>query len=207
MGEPFANYDRVLTTTRRLIADFGIGARHITISTVGLVPQMRRLAEEGLQVGLALSLHAANDTLRDELVPINKRHPIPELIDACQWFRRQTGRRVSIEWAMIDGVNDRPQDAAELIDVATKARAHVNLIPLNPTPGWPTVGSPKERIHQFAREVRDAGVNVTVRANRGTDIDAACGQLAGSSDAQPAIVGPTPVSLRPGNWPAPEPPS
>ena len=183
MGEPLANYDRVLEATRRLIGDFGVGARHITISTVGLVPQMLRFAEEGLQVGLALSLHAANDTLRNELVPINRRHPIDDLVAACQLFRERTGRRVSIEWAMIDGVNDRPSDAAELVSVARRAQAHVNLIPLNPTPGYPTVGSPPERIAEFTARLRASGVNVTVRRNRGTDIDAACGQLAARSDS------------------------
>jgi len=203
MGEPMANYDRVLEATRRLIVDFGIGARHITISTVGLVPQMLRLAEEGLQVGLALSLHAANDTLRNELVPVNRRHPISELVAACQLFRQHTGRRVSIEWAMIDGVNDRPQDADELAAVAVAARAHVNLIPLNPTPGWPTVGSPRNRIVEFADRLRQAGIAATIRQNRGTDIDAACGQLAGSrpranSGSEPgaAADGPTSVQLR-----------
>jgi 23S rRNA (adenine2503-C2)-methyltransferase len=192
MGEPMANYERVLEVTRRLINDFEIGARRITISTVGLVPQMLRLAEEGLQVGLALSLHAANDELRNELVPVNRRHPISDLVAACQLFRERTGRRVSLEWAMIDGVNDRPVDAAELSTVARKARAHVNLIPLNPTPGWPTVGSPAPRIAEFADRLRADGVNVTVRRNRGTDIDAACGQLAGRRppESTPVHVGP-----------------
>ncbi len=199
MGEPFANYDRVLTATRRLMTDFGLGARHITISTVGLVPQMRRFAGEGLQVGLALSLHAANDRLRDELVPINRNHPIGELVAACRHIREVTGRRVSIEWAMIDGVNDRDSDADELIAVAREARAHVNLIPLNPTPGWPTVGSPIERIQRFAARLRSAGVNATVRRNRGTDIDAACGQLAGSGPKPEFGSGPTPVDLRSGH--------
>ena len=178
MGEPLANYDRVAASLHRIVTDLGIGARHITVSTVGLAPQMHRLADEGLQVGLALSLHAANDDLRSELVPLNRRHPIAELVDACRAYRDRTGRRVSIEWAMIDGVNDRVSDAEELAGVARRASAHVNLIPLNPTPGWPTVGSPPERIRQFRRIVADRGVNVTVRANRGTEIDAACGQLA-----------------------------
>jgi 23S rRNA (adenine2503-C2)-methyltransferase len=184
MGEPLANYDRLIESLHRLIVDFGIGARHITVSTVGLVPQMLRFAEEGLQVGLALSLHAANDELRTELVPINSRHPIDELIAACQLFRERTGRRVSLEWAMIDGVNDRKSDADELAAVAGSARAHVNLIPLNPTPGWPTVGTPPDRIEEFVNLLRQRGVNATVRANRGTDIDAACGQLAGSEGNQ-----------------------
>ncbi len=197
MGEPMANYDRVLESVRRLITDMGIGARKITVSTVGLAPQMRRLAGEGLQVGLALSLHAANDDLRTELVPVNKRHPIDELIDCCQQFRRTTGRRVSLEWAMIDGVNDRDSDADELASVARRAHAHINLIPLNPTPGWPTVGTPPDRIDAFARRLTDRGANATIRANRGTDIDAACGQLAGSvakhkTGAQAVTLGPSP---------------
>ena len=192
MGEPLANYDRLIESLHRIIADLGIGARHVTVSTVGLVPQMLRLAEEGLQIGLALSLHAANDQLRSELVPINRRHPIDELVAACQLFRERTGRRVSLEWAMIDGVNDRDTDADELAGVARAARAHINLIPLNPTPGWPTVGSPRERIVRFAARLEGEGVNVTVRANRGTEIDAACGQLAAAGGGGPA---PVPVSL------------
>lgn len=197
MGEPMANYDRMIESVHRIITDFGIGARHITVSTVGLVPQMLRFAEEGLQVGLALSLHAANDDLRTELVPINRRHPIGDLVAACQLYRERTGRRVSLEWAMIDGVNDRASDAAELAAVAIDARAHVNLIPLNPTPGWPTVGTPRPRIDEFVADLRRRGVNATVRANRGTDIDAACGQLAAGDAAAKTT---TPVSIsRPGD--------
>ncbi|MGH1489320.1 MAG: 23S rRNA (adenine(2503)-C(2))-methyltransferase RlmN [Acidimicrobiales bacterium] len=197
MGEPLANYDRLIESLHRLIADFEIGARHITVSTVGLVPQMLRFAEERLQVGLALSLHAANDELRTELVPINARHPIDDLIAACQLFRERTGRRVSLEWAMIDGVNDRPSDAEELAAVAIAARAHVNLIPLNPTPGYPTVGTPRPRIDEFVSDLKRRGVNATVRANRGTDIDAACGQLAAGdkSNSQATAAGTTAVSL------------
>ncbi len=189
MGEPFANYDRVIESIRRIIDDIGIGARKITVSTVGLVPQMRRFAEEGLQVGLAVSLHAANNELRTSLVPVNKQHPIEAIVDASREFRDKTGRRVSFEWAMIDGVNDRSSDAKELADVARKAAAHVNLIPLNPTPGWPTVGSPAGRIRDFASELDSLGVNVTVRRNRGNEIDAACGQLRANQEA-------TPVKLR-----------
>ncbi len=196
MGEPMANYDRVIETLHRLIVDVGIGARHLTVSTVGLVPQMLRFAEENLQVGLALSLHAANDELRSELIPINRANPIDDLVAACQLFRERTGRRVSLEWAMIDGVNDRPQDADELATVATNARAHVNLIPLNPTPGWPTVGSSPDRIRDFVSNLRRRGVNATVRANRGTDIAAACGQLAGRSDTKDqATNGPTATTV------------
>ncbi len=189
MGEPFANYDRVVESIRRIIDDIGIGARKITVSTVGLVPQMRRFAEEGLQVGLAVSLHAANNELRTSLVPVNKQHPIEAIVDASRQFRDKTGRRVSFEWAMIDGDNDRSSDAKELAGVAQKAAAHVNLIPLNPTPGWPTVGSPAGRIRDFANELDSLGVNVTVRRNRGNEIDAACGQLRANQEA-------TPVKLR-----------
>lgn len=182
MGEPLANYDRLAQSLHRITSDFGIGARHITVSTIGLVPQIERLATEGLQIGLAVSLHAANDGLRTELVPVNKLHPIASLIEASRNFREITGRRVSFEWAMISDVNDSDADADELIEVALAARAHVNLIPLNPTPGWPTVGSSPERIRSFVQRLQSKGVNATVRANRGTDIDAACGQLAASAN-------------------------
>lgn len=188
MGEPFANYPNVMATIDRLMTDFKIGARHITVSTIGLVPQMLMFAEQRLQVGLAVSLHAANNDLRTELVPVNKRHPIEDVIAASQLFRERTGRRVSFEWAMIDGTNDSLTDAAELASVAKKARAHVNLIPLNPTPGWPTKGSPRNRIDAFVDHLHDAGVQATVRANRGTDIDAACGQLRATEQAVPVTV-------------------
>ncbi len=179
MGEPLANLDRLLVSLDRIISDFGIGARRVTVSTVGLVPAMRRFADEGRQVGLAVSLHAANDRLRSELVPLNRRHPIAELVDTCRYVRDRTGRRVSFEWAMIAGVNDGDADADELAAVAATARAHVNLIPLNATPGYPTSGSTPHRIREFAGRLRRRGVNVTVRDTMGDDIDAACGQLAG----------------------------
>ena len=192
MGEPFANFDRVIEAIGRITTDFGIGARRITVSTVGLVPQINRFADLGLQVGLAISLHAANDELRSDLVPINRRHPIADVVAASRRFREVTGRRVSFEWAMIADTNDRPSDAAELAVVAREARAHVNLIPLNPTPGWPTVGSSTATIVAFRASLDSQGVTVTVRANRGTDIDAACGQLRAVNEA-------TPVALRPRN--------
>ncbi len=183
MGEPFANYKNVMPAVDRICQDFKIGARHVTVSTIGLIPQIVMFTKRRLQVGLAVSLHAANNDLRTKLVPINKRHPIEELVVACQDYRNQTGRRVSFEWAMIKDTNDSPQDAQQLISVAKKARAHVNLIPLNPTPGWPTVGSSKETIKAFTQQLQDSGVEVTVRRNRGTDIDAACGQLQASHKA------------------------
>ena len=144
MGEPLANEASVWAATQRIHDDLGLSARHITLSTVGVVPGIRALAARRLPVTLAVSIHAANDALRDELVPLNRRYPLDAIVGACQHYIDATGRRVSFEWAMIDGVNDRPQDAVELAALARRLRpaAHVNLIPLNPTPGWPTTGSP-----------------------------------------------------------------
>jgi len=180
MGEPLANEAAVWDAVVRLHDDLGLSARKITISTVGVVPGIRKLTERPLPVNLAVSLHAANDRLRDELVPINKRYPIDELMTACADYLAVKGRRLSFEWAMIDGVNDRQSDAIELSKLCSRFRlpAHVNLIPLNPTPGYPTVGSPVKRVHEFRDSLEERGVNATVRRNRGTDIDAACGQLA-----------------------------
>ena len=189
MGEPMANLDRVWAATERFHGDLGLSARHITISTVGLVPGIRSMAERSLPVNLAVSLHAANDTLRDELVPINRRYPIADLIDACEDYLDAKHRRVSFEWAMIDGVNDRDSDARELAALCRRLspHAHVNLIPLNPTPGYPTTGTPLRRVEAFRDLLESLGANATVRRNRGTDIDAACGQLAAG---QPVTITP-----------------
>ncbi|HEY3144105.1 MAG TPA: 23S rRNA (adenine(2503)-C(2))-methyltransferase RlmN [Acidimicrobiales bacterium] len=184
MGEPLANYDPVWAAVQRLHGGLGLSARHLTLSTVGLVPGIRRLATEAeLPVNLAVSLHAANDTLRDELVPINRRYPLTTLMAACADYLQAKGRRLSIEWALIDGTNDRRSDAAELAELARTLplAAHVNLIPLNPTPGWPTRGTPPEGVRRFQRWLTDIGVNATIRRNRGTEIDAACGQLAAAN--------------------------
>src|SRR5205814_7721933 len=132
MGEPMANYDNTWASIERLHDDVGISARHLTVSTVGVVPGIRRLASERLPVNLAVSLHAADDELRDELVPINRRYPLADLIDACRDYFAIKGRRVSFEWALIDGVNDGTKDSAELAALARDVRAHINLIPLNP---------------------------------------------------------------------------
>ena len=180
MGEPMANLDPVWAATERFHRDLGLSARHITISTVGIIPGIRSLATRPLPVNLAVSLHAANDTLRDELVPINRRYPIAALMDACEDYLDAKHRRVSFEWAMIDRVNDRDSDARELAVLCRRLspHAHVNLIPLNPTPGYPTTGTPLRRVEEFRDLLESLGANATVRRNRGTDIDAACGQLA-----------------------------
>jgi 23S rRNA (adenine2503-C2)-methyltransferase len=177
MGEPLANYDRVLGSVRRMHDDLGLSARSLTVSTVGVVPGIRRLATEGIPVNLAVSLHAANDSLRETLVPLNRRYPLASVVEASRAWTDTTGRRLSFEWALIDGVNDRRSDAGELADLARPLRAHVNLIPLNPTPGYPTRGTPPAGVRAFRDRLRSLGVNATVRANRGTGIDAACGQL------------------------------
>ncbi len=180
MGEPMANLDKVWRATERIHGDIGLSARHITISTVGVVPGIRALKDLPLPVNLAVSLHAANDALRNEMVPINKRYPIDDLLDACADYLEVKNRRVSFEWAMIDGVNDRESDARELAELCWKLRpsAHVNLIPLNPTPGYPTKGTALKKVYAFRDRLEELGANATVRRNRGTDIDAACGQLA-----------------------------
>ena len=185
MGEPLANYDRVWAAVERLHAEMGLSARHLTLSTVGLVPGIRRLAGETLPVNLAVSLHAANDELRNELVPINRRYPLATLAAACADYVAASGRRLSIEWALIHGVNDRPQDVAELAAFARPLAAHVNLIPLNPTPGYAVMGSSPARVRGFMDELTAHGVNATIRVTRGADIDAACGQLAASTRGQP----------------------
>jgi 23S rRNA (adenine2503-C2)-methyltransferase len=178
MGEPLANYDRLWKAIERLHDEVGMSARHLTVSTVGLVPGIRRLAVEALPVNLAVSLHAANDRLRNTLVPINRRYPLALLAETCRQYLTAKGRRLSFEWALIAGVNDRPSDATELADIARPLGAHVNLIPLNPTPGYPVQGSSPGTVRRFRDELHDLGVNATIRRNRGTDINAACGQLA-----------------------------
>ena len=181
MGEPMANYDRVVEAVRRLNGPLGLGARRLTISTVGVVPGIKRLTEEPEAVNLAVSLHAANDRKRNELVPLNKRYPLGVLADACLNYVESTHRRLSFEWALIDGVNDTDQDISELANYARPLRAHVNLIPLNPTPGYLVRGSSGERVSAFASSLEERGITTTVRATRGREIDAACGQLAATT--------------------------
>jgi 23S rRNA (adenine2503-C2)-methyltransferase len=178
MGEPLNNADRVFEAVRLLNdpARLGIGARHITVSTSGVVPGMDRMIDELPQVNLAISLHAATDALRDELVPINRKWPIREVIGAGRRFAARTGRRVSLEYVMIDGLNDTDEQASGLAELASGWRSHVNLIPLNPTPGSRWSGTPVAGISRFAGIVR-SGTTVTVRDTRGREIEAACGQL------------------------------
>lgn len=177
MGEPLANYDRVREALRRMIEVMGISARSITVSTVGMVPGIKRLAEEPWPVSLAVSLHAADDELRTSLVPINKRYPIAELESAAREYFEKKGRRLSIEWTMMDGVNDTLEQADKLASIARRLHAHVNLIALNPTPLSTERASSQLHIEEFAAALRQRRINVTVRDTRGRDIDAACGQL------------------------------
>ncbi|HEX5741085.1 MAG TPA: 23S rRNA (adenine(2503)-C(2))-methyltransferase RlmN [Pilimelia sp.] len=182
MGEPLANYARLVSALRRLTSPppegLGLSQRHLTVSTVGLVPAMRTLAEEGLAVTLAVSLHAPDDALRDELVPVNQRWKVAEVLDAAWRYAARTGRRVSIEYAMIKEVNDQPWRADLLGRLLAGQLAHVNLIPLNPTPGSRWDASAPEVEREFVRRLRAAGVSTTVRDTRGREIDGACGQLA-----------------------------
>jgi 23S rRNA (adenine2503-C2)-methyltransferase len=184
MGEPLANYARVIAAVRRLTSPppegLGLSQRHITVSPVGLVPAMRKLADENLSVTLALSLHAPDDELRDELVPVNQRWKVAEVLDAAWAYAQRTGRRVSIEYAMIRDINDQPWRADLLGRLLAGRLAHVNLIPLNPTPGSRWDASPKPVEREFVRRLREAGVPTTVRDTRGREIDGACGQLAAS---------------------------
>ncbi|MPY78157.1 MAG: 23S rRNA (adenine(2503)-C(2))-methyltransferase RlmN [Actinophytocola sp.] len=187
MGEPLANYKRVLAAVRRITAPapegLGISQRSVTVSTVGLAPAIRRLADEGLQVRLAVSLHTPDDELRDTLVPVNDRWPVAEVLDAARYYLERTGRRVSIEYALIRDMNDQPWRADLL---ASRLRehlghlVHVNVIPLNPTPGSKWDASPKPVEREFVRRVNAGGVACTVRDTRGQEIAAACGQLAGA---------------------------
>ena len=184
MGEPLANERHVFGSLAKLTdpTAFGLGARHVTVSTVGLIPGIGRLAAAHPQVGLAVSFHAASDDLRDQLVPPNRRWPLEKLEAAIDAWRQATRRRPSIEWALIDHVNDTDEQAELFAPIARRLRAHVNVIPLNPTPGYPVVGSSPTRIRRFVDVLRRRGVNVTVRDTRGRTIDAACGQLALASD-------------------------
>ena len=179
MGEPLLNYDHSLSAIRRLIhpQGFNLGQRHITVSTVGIVPGIRRLANEDLQTTLAVSLHAATDQLRDQLVPVNRRYGLDALFEACHHYVENTGRRVSFEWVLIQGVNDSQQQAQALCARLHGILAHVNLIPLNPSADY--VGQPasRDRIDAFAGVLDRHNIPYTIRVRRGIEIQAGCGQL------------------------------
>lgn len=179
MGEPLHNYDAVLAAIHTLIDPdgIGIGQRHVTLSTVGLAPQIRQLAREGLQVRLAISLHAAADAERSALLPINKRYPLGELLDAVREYIALTNRRVSFEWALVAGKNDTLEQAHSLGELLYDLKCHVNLIPLNPTSGYNGQPPPRERVDRFVSILETYGVPTTVRVRRGIDIHAGCGQL------------------------------
>eukprot|EP00611_Tribonema_gayanum_P019109 TRINITY_DN3253_c1_g1_i7.p1 TRINITY_DN3253_c1_g1~~TRINITY_DN3253_c1_g1_i7.p1 ORF type:complete len:458 (-),score=149.58 TRINITY_DN3253_c1_g1_i7:30-1373(-) len=182
MGEPLANYANVMEAVRRINSQLGIGARHITISTVGLVPRIQRLAQEDLQVKLAVSLHAANDKERSALLPVNRRFPLAELMDACKAYVDQSGRRMTFEWALIHGENDSRRTAEELGRLLAPLRGmcHVNVIPLNPTQGFAGGPAQAAAVAEFVDTLARHSVPATPRVRRGIDIDAGCGQLTAS---------------------------
>lgn len=179
LGEPLANYDATVKAVRTINADWGmgIGARKITVSTVGLPTQMKRLAKEGLQITLALSLHAPTEELRSRLIPWAKNVSIEELTDAAKNYFAETGREITIEYVMLAGVNDSPQQARNLVTLVRRMRANLNLIPFNPVDGLPYSRPTDQAIGMFLDVLRDRGVTVHVRRSRGRDVDAACGQL------------------------------
>ncbi len=187
MGEPLLNLDRVLAAVEALNDPerFGLGARHITVSTSGVVPGMRRLTELGPQFTLAVSLHAARDPLRDVLVPLNRRWPVREVVDAARAHAAATGRRISYEVTMIGGVNDTEVDATAMAELLRGDHAHVNLIPMNPVAHTPWSASPMSVIEAFATTLRAAGIETTIRRNRGQEVGAACGQLAALRAGEP----------------------
>lgn len=180
-GEPFINYDATLKAIK-IINDpkgMGIGARHITISTCGIIPGILKLAREPLQVNLAISLHAAGDELRKQLMPVGGQYPLDQLMAAIRQYIELTGRRVTFEYTMIDGVNDRPQDVQKLIQILSGTLCHVNLIPLNPIAKSGLRRSRPAQIRNFVTELTKANIEVTIRKERGTNLAAACGQLQG----------------------------
>jgi 23S rRNA (adenine2503-C2)-methyltransferase len=183
MGEPFHNYDNTMTAIDRLNDPDGynFGARRFTISTIGLVPQIKRFADEKRQVNLAISLHAAQDDLRQSMLPINKKYNIDEVLGACRYYVEQTNRRVTFEWALINGVNDTPEDAKKLAARLKGLLCHVNAIPLNPTQGFKGQATTREHATQFKETLEQAGIPCTIRMRRGIDIQAGCGQLASSA--------------------------
>lgn len=179
LGEPLANYDTTIRAVRTINADWGlnIGARKITVSTVGLPTPMRKLADEGLQVTLALSLHAPNDEVRRRIIPWAQNISLNELVEAGRYYFDLTGREITIEYILLAGVNDQPQHATELAGITRRMRSNVNLIQYNPVEGLPFDRPTSDAAHDFLHRLRDLGVNAHLRRSRGLDIDGACGQL------------------------------
>ncbi|MNN09549.1 putative dual-specificity RNA methyltransferase RlmN [compost metagenome] len=178
-GEPFENYDATMKFLRIMIHEKGlnIGQRHITVSTSGIVPNIYKFADENTQINLAISIHAPNDALRSKLMPVNRRFPFADVMDALRYYIAKTGRRITFEYALIGGVNDQPEHAEELAEVLKDMLCHVNLIPVNHVPERKYVRTSRNDIFQFQRILADKGVNVTIRREQGHDIAAACGQL------------------------------
>jgi 23S rRNA (adenine2503-C2)-methyltransferase len=190
MGEPFMNYDATLAAVDRLNdpAGFNLGARRFTISTSGLIPKIERFASEKRQVNLAVSLHAANDELRTSMMPVNRKYPIADLIQACRNYVDQTGRRITFEWALINGVNDCEADALELAALLKGMICHVNIIPLNPTTKFSGQATTRERALAFQDILESKGIPCTIRLRRGIDIQAGCGQLASLEEENPSEI-------------------
>lgn len=180
MGEPFHNYDNTLAAIERLNdrAGMNLGARRFTVSTVGLVPEILRFGDDLRQSNLAISLHAADDDLRNSLLPINKKYPLGELMDACREYIRKTNRRITFEWALIQDMNDSVEQAAQLSNLIKGLLCHVNIIPLNPTRGYTGQATTDQRAHDFKAVLERHGIPCTIRVRRGIDIHAGCGQLA-----------------------------
>jgi 23S rRNA (adenine2503-C2)-methyltransferase len=180
MGEPFHNYENTLEAIDRLNDPDGmnLGARRFTISTVGLVPMIRKFANEKRQVNLAISLHATNDKERSALLPVNRKYPIKDVIDACRYYVEKTSRRVTFEWALIRDVNDTPETARELANLLKGLMCHVNVIPLNPTEKYPGQATTRDRARAFCEVLTKNNIPCTIRIRRGIDIQAGCGQLA-----------------------------
>jgi len=186
MGEPFHNYDNTMAAIDRLNDPDGynFGARRITLSTVGLVPMIRRFADEKRQVNLAVSLHAIHDDARVSIMPVNKKYNLAKLLDACRYYVEKTGRRITFEWALIHGVNDSPEIARQLAARLRGLLCHVNAIPLNPTAGYNGQATDRQRAEAFKEALEQAGIACTIRLRRGIDIQAGCGQLAGNEGFQ-----------------------
>jgi 23S rRNA (adenine2503-C2)-methyltransferase len=184
MGEPFHNYTQVMEAVRILNdpEGFGMGARRFTISTVGLVPGIKRFTEENSQINLAVSLHAADDELRSSIVPINQKYPISELMEACRKYIQITNRRITFEWALIEGVNDTGEQAQKLFSLIDGMLAHVNIIQLNPVSHYSGKPAARKNALKFQKILTDSGIACTIRLRRGIDIQAGCGQLASESN-------------------------